>query len=46
VRVIGGDMQAFLKGPSSQSIKAQKPSSSSSSSGGEKKQRALPWVEK
>ncbi|KAG1941708.1 replication factor C subunit 4 [Pimephales promelas] len=39
-------MQAFLKGPSSQSIKAQKPSSSSSSSGGEKKQRALPWVEK
>ncbi|XP_077057588.1 replication factor C subunit 4-like [Siphateles boraxobius] len=39
-------MQAFLKGPSSQSVKAQKPSSSSSSSGGEKKQRALPWVEK
>ncbi|CAM4731290.1 unnamed protein product [Leuciscus chuanchicus] len=39
-------MQAFLKGPSSQSVKAQKPSSSSSSTGGEKKQRALPWVEK
>lgn len=40
----GGDMQAFLKGASSQSVKAQKPSSSSS--GGEKKQRAVPWVEK
>nr|XP_055040062.1 replication factor C subunit 4 isoform X2 [Misgurnus anguillicaudatus] len=39
-------MQAFLKGASSQSVKAQKPSSSSSSSGGEKKQRAVPWVEK
>ncbi|ROI15602.1 Replication factor C subunit 4 [Anabarilius grahami] len=39
-------MQAFLKGTSSQSVKAQKPSSSSSSSGGEKKQRAVPWVEK
>lgn len=40
-------MQAFLKGSSSQSVKAQKPpSSSSSSSGGEKKQRAVPWVEK
>ncbi|KAK9966930.1 hypothetical protein ABG768_004006 [Culter alburnus] len=38
-------MQAFLKGTSSQSVKAQKPSSSSSS-GGEKKQRAVPWVEK
>ncbi|XP_065115384.1 replication factor C subunit 4 isoform X2 [Paramisgurnus dabryanus] len=36
-------MQAFLKGASSQSVKAQKPSSSS---GGEKKQRAVPWVEK
>ncbi|XP_043107917.1 replication factor C subunit 4 [Puntigrus tetrazona] len=41
-------MQAFLKGSSSQSVKAQKPpsSSSSSSSSGEKKQKALPWVEK
>ncbi|TRY82680.1 hypothetical protein DNTS_032606 [Danionella cerebrum] len=36
-------MQAFLKGSSSQSVKAQKPSSAS---GGEKKQRAVPWVEK
>ncbi|XP_065115383.1 replication factor C subunit 4 isoform X1 [Paramisgurnus dabryanus] len=42
-RISGGDMQAFLKGASSQSVKAQKPSSSS---GGEKKQRAVPWVEK
>ncbi|KAF4107818.1 replication factor C subunit 4 [Onychostoma macrolepis] len=41
-------MQAFLKGSSSQSVKAQKPSSSSSSSSaaGEKKQKAVPWVEK
>uniref|UniRef100_A0A673JP31 AAA+ ATPase domain-containing protein n=1 Tax=Sinocyclocheilus rhinocerous TaxID=307959 RepID=A0A673JP31_9TELE len=39
-------MQAFLKGSSSQSVKAQKASSSSSSSAGEKKQKAVPWVEK
>lgn len=38
-------MQAFLKGSSSQSVKAQKPSSSSSSSAAEKKKSA-PWVEK
>ncbi|XP_051532184.1 replication factor C subunit 4-like isoform X1 [Myxocyprinus asiaticus] len=35
-------MQAFLKGSSTQSVKAQKPSSLF----GEKKPRAVPWVEK